>query len=148
MQQGVRTFPSDQDFGDPIPTEKEDGVLCIGYANTSSLGTTAENNVQVHEVRNWISKMDTDIFGGVEPNINWRQMPWNGKLYNLFQYGGALCTVCGHNIHETYGRRQYGGTFILAKGEVTDCIADTGMDPSGLGRWSWMRFRGKHNVTA
>ena len=41
---------------------------------------------------------------------------------------------------------QPGGTMILSLNESAHRAIEAGADNTGLGRWSWIRYRGKHNV--
>jgi hypothetical protein len=49
-----------------------------------------------------------------------------------------------YNIHDQTGTiRQWGGTGILCRGKLHHYTMGTGGDPTGLGRWTWARIRGK-----
>ena len=45
-----------------------------------------------------------------------------------------------------HGKRQWGGTGINALGKTTAKIAETGEDDKHMGRWAWMRLRGKKDT--
>jgi len=47
-----------------------------------------------------------------------------------------------HNIHDNFHQKQFGGTFLLGSGPVTMNITSSGVDPSGLGCWSWLCLQG------
>lgn len=68
-------------------------------------------------------------------------MPDEGQLPELFRSENAICTVSSNNTFENFGRRQQGGTFGLAFGQLASRVQDVGGDD--LGRWSWMLFRGR-----
>lgn len=76
-------------------------------------------------------------------------MPWDGQLNTWFQTGIQQRPVYGFNTHEShlFNRRQYGGTFILVFGPASEYIAETGVDSSGLGRWSWVRFSSRSGLS-
>ncbi len=58
--------------------------------------------------------------------------------------------VFAHNTTEPdlSEKLQYGGVGMVATAEVKHKIIDRGKDPSGMGRWVWMRMEGKegHHV--
>ena len=52
-----------------------------------------------------------------------------------------------HNIHEQHSRYQQGETLITAFTRLSGYVAATGMDPTGLGRWSWVQVgSGEHRT--
>ena len=55
---------------------------------------------------------------------------------------GLHCCL-GYNEHERFSPYQQGGTFLAANPIICSHFRDMGVDPTGLGRWSWMRFEGK-----
>jgi len=88
-----------------------------------------------------------DIFGSCESNLNWRKIPPAGRLYEWFHSPNPLCVITGHNIHDDFGQRQFGGTFLLGNGEITSSISATGSDPAGLGCWVWFALSGQTGIT-
>ena len=56
-------------------------------------------------------------------------------------------TRCAHNIHDRSGtKQQWGGTGVLTHGTLAHYSGGSGVDPSGLGRWTWSLFTGKNNL--
>jgi len=74
-------------------------------------------------------------------------MPPAGRLHEWFRSQNPLRVVSGHNIHDNFGQRQFGGCFLLGNGEITTSISATGSDPSGLGRWVWFTLLGQTGTT-
>jgi len=64
------------------------------------------------------------------------------SLWEWFQSELPLQTIASHNIHDNFHHKQYGGTFLLGLGPITSSITSSGVDPSGLGRWSWFQLQG------
>lgn len=135
-------FPHHEHYGDVWPRPKLSSTFRMAYANINGFNTEVYNNLSVHSLRQWLGEVEPDIFLGCEAQINWRQMPWDGKLRSWFRTGEQMRCICGYNTNESHlhNRRQYGGTFILALGQSSSQIIETGVDPSGLGRWCWVRF--------
>jgi len=139
----VSIFPSDSTFGDPLPRLKADGHIWIGFCNIDGFPATSFQNPKVTKLCSFISQMDLDIFAGCESNINWSKMPKGTSLWEWFRSELPLRTISSHNIHDNFHRRQFGGTFLLGSGPITSSITASGVDPSGLGRWSWFRLQGR-----
>ena len=56
-------------------------------------------------------------------------------------------SVTGHNeLDPVKKEMQWGGTGVMAHGKMSHFVMGSGKDKSRLGRWSWMRFRGKGQV--
>lgn len=129
-------------FGDPWPRQKKSSVFRLAYTNINGFDTEVYNNSSVSSLRQWLQEVDADIFLGCESQINWKKMPWDGKLRHWFRTGEQQRITFGYNTHEAhlYSRRQYGGTLILVSGPSAEWVVDTGVDPSGLGRWCWTCF--------
>ena len=49
-------------------------------------------------------------------------------------------TRTGHNIHEEYGRLQYGGAATVSSDLLAIQVLDIGTYDSRIGRWTWMRW--------
>jgi hypothetical protein len=135
----VGIHPHD-DFGS-IPNEKNSDLVRIGYANIDGFTANVIGNDKVNAIRRYARKHDLDAFFGVEANINWKKMPEEGQLLELFRSENAIRTVASYNTFENWGRKQQGGTFGLAFGQLASKVHDMGGDD--LGRWSWMLFRGR-----
>jgi hypothetical protein len=58
----------------------------------------------------------------------------------------VILIVASYNTYENWSRKQQGGTFGLAFGQLASKVHDVGSNP--LGRWSWMLFKGwdRHKV--
>jgi len=74
-------------------------------------------------------------------------MPYSGCLYEWFCSPNPLRAIAGHNMHDNFGCKQFGGTFLLGNGEITTSISASGTDPSGLGRWVWFSLSGHTGTT-
>jgi exonuclease III len=85
-----------------------------------------------------------------EVGCNWKNMDSYMCLqHRLDQTFGPQETrsVFKHTIHDLTGTtKQWGGTGILSKGKIRHFTKDTGGDPTGLGRWTWVRVQGKQGM--
>ena len=131
-----------QDFG-MITREKNNDVVRIGYGNINGFPAVMINNPKVLALKKWMRKYDVDGFFGAEGNVNWKKMPTDGQLPEFFRSENALRMVAAYNLHKNYGRKQQGGTFSLAFGQLASAVKNVGVDNTGLGQWSWMLCQGR-----
>lgn len=132
----------DLDFG-TIAKEKPADVVRLGFNNVNGLPATWISNNRVNAIRRWSRKHDVDAFFGVEPNLNWKKMPREGRLPELFRSENALRTTSSFNTHENFGKVQQGGTFGLAFGQLASRVKDVGADETNAGRYSWFLLKGR-----
>jgi len=69
-------------------------------------------------------------------------MPKSASLWEWFWSELPLCTIASHNIHDNLHQMKFGGTFLLGSDPVMTNITTSGIDPSGLGCWSWFHLQG------
>jgi hypothetical protein len=101
-----------------IPNEKKSDLVRIGYAIIDGFMANVIGNDKVNAIRRYVRKHDLDSFFGVESNIKWKKMPEEGQLPELFHSENAIRTVASYNTFENWGRKQQGGTFGLAFGQL------------------------------
>ena len=136
-----------EDFGDPLGP-KPAGCARLAYGNINGLSPYDRSNEKAMELKHYLRTIEADLFGGCEANLNWKRVPPENRLNELFRTENALKTKEAFNTHEDSGRYQQGGTFMLAFGEMATRVVETGVDSSGLGRWTWMRFIGRNGHKA
>jgi hypothetical protein len=96
-----------------IPKMKNSDIVRLGFNNVDGIPAMVTNNSKVNAIRRYAYKHDLDGFFGAETNINWKKMPDEGQLPELFHSEDAIRTVSSFNRFENWGRRQQGGTFGL-----------------------------------
>jgi hypothetical protein len=102
---------------------------------------------QKHEdIVDWIHRDAGDIAILTEINTYWPKVPahqqWEERSERLFPQG--LKSRFSYNKTEKASSNvQYGGVAALALGETRHRVCSTGEDSTGLGRWVWMRYKGK-----
>ena len=74
-------------------------------------------------------------------------MSYESQFANLFQNSHGVKAVAAHNVHDSSGKYQPGGTFGFAVDFLAEQVDDTGKDPTGLGRWCWMKLVGHNGPT-
>ena len=87
-----------------------------------------------------------DIYGMVETNVCWAKIENQFRPNNRFKHAFEASKVSfSYNTHgiQHFDKRQPGGTLTIAINSFCHRSTLTGKDPSGLGRWSWIRIQGK-----
>ena len=102
-------------------------------------------------MRDFMDKWDVDIACITEPNVHWGKVPNKDNWFER-SAGWFESRRLAVSYHQERGRlatvNQYGGTMTLARNDISHRAVQSGYDPSGMGRWSYIRFRGKRkNVT-
>ena len=71
------------------------------------------------------------------------QKKWFERVIGKFR---AHCSLFGYNNteHDRTGLLQFGGVGLIAINEAVNRARKGGKDPTGLGRWVWMRFQGSN----
>jgi hypothetical protein len=131
-----------------LPGRKEEGITRLMYENANGFSNRMGGNEKLGKAKDLIDKLEADV----ELYNKHRQNLMHADNLNgwnqLFQGGEAdVRSVVAHNVHEgrNVGRTQEGGTGILVFGQLTEHldIPNSGMDESGLGRWSMMVIKGE-----
>jgi len=119
-------------------------TIRIWYTNPCGVGLDS-NDVKSHSSFSFLKhKSKADIVCLAETNVHWKRLTSKNSLYSRlkrlwtsFQYSTS------HNKHESLGVGQRGGTCTFCVDQTSYRLANKGVDPSGLGRWSWIEFHGK-----
>jgi len=91
-------------------------------------------------------KSKCDIFGLAETNVHWFLLYNHASLYaRVKKHWKNFKLSTSHNSHEKIGKTQRGGTCTVSVRQTAFREYERGQDETGLGRWSWMEFRGKDN---
>jgi len=104
------------------------------------------------QIADEITKLGADCYCHQEHGINWDLIPaedqWRDRTRNIMPIHTAYF---GYNKTEpkpSQEKVQWGGTGIFAMQRTIPKIIDNDVDPSGLGRWTWIKLQGKqgHHV--
>ena len=135
----------------PIPREhtRGDGVTRIVYINVQHFPNSQKHSNN-ELIRRFLDDLQADIVCFVEMNVNWKQVPAKDKLeYRTRTWWKSSRWAYSYNRHaqiETV--TLYGGTAVLTIDDTTARIWNTQLqDPTGLGRWSGTRYRGRGQRT-
>jgi len=119
--------------------------------NNNSVGVVA-TDPKTDKLFTAIKETDTSIYLGQDLGNNWscqsKENQWHTRVQeHLGHY--QVRTKCSHNTHDVTGARkrsQAGGTAVLTIGKMAFHACGADSDLSGLGRWTWARYRGTNGV--
>ena len=132
--------------GDALQSKNE-GHIRFYFENVDGFSVNIKkpvynNNNKLQYYNSLLSRLEVDVFGGVEARTNWSIVPGSHQLPRLLQQREGARTITAHNKHERFTIAQQGGTFLSANEFSQGMIESSGSDTTGLGRWCWMKFRG------
>ena len=144
---GPEEDTTNDSFGDII-LKKEKNTLRIGFQNIGGV-PIQQGKHKDDIIKNGITKLDFDIFGIAEVNVNWTHVSEEHRLVNRSRHWWASSHFAStHNKNSTTrATAQYGGVAMWSIDKAAHRVTNKGQDPSGLGRWVWVRYRGKNNIT-
>ena len=98
-----------------------------------------------------MDKWGVDVACITEPNVHWGKVKHKDNWFERSS-GWFESRRLAVSYHQKRGRlatvNQYGGTMTIARNDISHRAVQSGYDSSGMGRWSYIRFRGKRkNVT-
>ena len=133
-------------FGDRL-VEKEVGTIRIVSQNVNCIGVSHEINHKQENAKDWIYKHSVDIIGWQETGVAFHTLPIRKRLAHRMKdiRWDKMRISSANNKNEKLETFQYGGTAVMAFNLAAHRVKSTGFDETGLGRWSWILFEGKHN---
>jgi hypothetical protein len=76
---------------------------------------------------------------GCKTQADWRQATKEQQFRNIIGIGMETWSVISQNINEWMKRNQHGGCAMMPMGRFSAKVVESGVNPSGLGRWSWLK---------
>lgn len=132
-------------YGGQKFTTKLQNNIRIWYTNPRGLGPNP-NNHKSHNAMMFLShKNQADIICLAETNLRWPSLQYssrlNQRLKSVYQ---EYYSVASYNKHENLGKCQRGGSCSFAVNQTTQRVRKSGVDSSGMGRWSLIQFEGRN----
>ena len=98
-----------------------------------------------------MQSLEAEVLLLQEVGVNWSKVPkkhqWVRRCKNYFE-PGAMQGKFSHNRHDaSSAQRQWGGTGVVSQGKLKHYAMGAGSDQTGLGRWTWAKYRGKDNIS-
>ena len=146
---GVNSIEDADDFyGDRINLRK-DKILRIGQININGITETKDSEKDTR-IRQAINEYGFQIVGIQETNRCWHLLDEEDRWYNRIKgWWETSHSSVAYNTKdgELATAFQPGGSIVLSINAAAHRVMEMGRDCTGLGRWSWTKLRGKHNVT-
>ena len=130
-------------WGDEFAVDSSDDTLRIVGLNVSGLPADP-NGVKYQDLHAFILTYNVDILCLSELNQAWNLLPETSHFRQVVRpWFRSTFTRVAH-FHDSHLASSYqrGGTAILIRDQHTGRVCGSGCDPSGLGRWVWVRLRG------
>ena len=111
--------------------------------------TLSSKNEKLEKARRVIDDLQADVVCYNEHRQNLRLQANKNGFRQMFNGGETdLGVFASHNVHETVGKYQEGGTAVLSYGNLLQQFdpEGSGRDDLGLGRWTYMRFVGDDRI--
>ena len=125
-------------------SSKATDSIRLWYTNPCGLGVDPSHIKSDDSFSFLKSKSRCDVFGLAETNVHWKKLYGNASLYSRIKQRWRYFKIStSHNQHEALGKTQRGGTCTVAVGQAAYRATQMGEDDKGLGRWSWIEFRGR-----
>ena len=131
-------------FGSILPG-KQPSTIRLFFQNIGGLPKT------LADVSNtkWASRLrhlDIDIALLAEVNMFWPNTAYIDSIHaRIKHFWKASRSTTSHNRHSgATSTHCQGGTASLLLGDIAHRGDETGVDPKGLGRWSWQTIKGPH----
>ena len=133
----------DETWGD-LFTHKNINTVRVWYTNPRGLGINP-NGTKSHSTFQFLYRRSkADIVCLAETNLRWGSLRLNSRLNNrLKPFFRDYYSSSSYNRHANYGKNQRGGTCTLSLNHITSRTTLSGVDSTGLGRWSWIQVSGK-----
>ena len=127
--------------------EKRDDFARICLLNISGFSLSAHSAKDDH-LRSFMEENDVDVMILPEANVCWHKLYHRDRLHER-TFGWFEDIHRGHAYNfgdDESDRRQYGGIVILSRNHSASRVMESGRDETGLGRWTWVRYRGRNGI--
>ena len=140
------TEEGDTRFGDDY-TKKAENSIRLWFTNPCGIGLDHRNSKSHASLKFIKMKSKADLIGLAETNVNWKLLSNNSSLYSRLKNNWKnFRSITSNNILEEMGKCQRGGTCSFVIDQLSHRTSQTGKDPSGLGRWTWIEFQGANEL--
>ena len=138
-----------EDWGSKFRVARDPDTFRIAFQNISPQ-TEQANTTKTYSTARAIYEGNYDVFLFAEHGLNLRKIKpghkWQDRMNQTYHSKPYCITAC--NIHEsTQSGRLWGGTGMVIDSNTTSLKIEQGNDPTGLGRWCWVRLKGKGGQT-
>lgn len=127
--------------------DKHEDAIRFFSTNINSMNMWSNNNYKADRLKHVVHHYQVDSVGLQEVCVNWSKYKSSHTLASLLRHGHQpLRSVASYNKLEgknkAMGRTQRGGTATIIGDQLSSYVKDSGVDHTGLGRWSWYLLEG------
>ena len=132
-------------WGDPFVLQPTDDTLRVAAVNVSGLPPDP-NGLKYHELQDFLLHNNIDVLCLTEMNLAWHCLPETAQFAHVVRpwFRSVYTKVAWFRDKDATSHFLRDGTGILVRDHHAGRVCGSGVDPSGLGRWSWIRLRGHH----
>ena len=138
---------SSTSWGDQLIIPKPEQTFRFIFKNIQGLPVNPSSHKH-QQIGTAIKETQSDVFGLAELNLNFPIMgpafQWSERFRTLYQNHSVH--TC--NKHDSSKKRTlFGGTAQISSGACSHRATKSGADETGLVRWVWTLYAGKHKTT-
>ena len=119
------------------------------YENPNGFNSRINHNEKLEKAKEIFDDLEVDVVAYSEHRLNCNQNDNINVFLHMFRGGEAeIRSIAAHNVHESLGIIQEGGTGMLLYGPLVDQydFEKSGKDETGLGRWVVMVFQESEEI--
>ena len=147
LEEFVRFHQSGDSQGDPHKRKTAQATRVV-FQNVNGLPESPSASKQL-QIQKWLLEQQVGIVLFAETNRHWSSLTedlgWRERVRRSSRAG--FYAVAAHNVHQNRhlapSSLQYGGCAAALLNETAHAAKECGRDPSGLGRWTFIRIQGK-----
>jgi len=105
-------------------------------------------HIKNRQILSFINSNTVDVCAMTETNVCWHLLPVHERLHErTIGWWETLHISQGYNRNSRVGAAyQKGGVTIFSINTAANRVIQSGQDTTGLGRWTWTRYRGRNGV--
>ena len=105
-------------------------------------------HIKNRQILSFINSNTVDVCALTETNVCWHLLPVHERLHErTIGWWETLHISQGYNRNSRVGAAyQKGGVTIFSINTAANRVIQSGQDTTGLGRWTWTRYRGRNGV--
>ena len=134
-------------YGNNLAELRDENSILFTFLNVNGLPQQATKNKN-RTIRNFINYNNIDVFGLSEVNLNWSLLPtkdqWQERTIGWWE--DSRVSMAYNTEDEATQSYQPGGCMQITRNKLIHCWMEHGKDTTGLGRWTWSKYIGKHNT--
>jgi hypothetical protein len=124
---------------------KDNNIIHMGCENFNSLNIFHPTKSKICNLTHLHQRPQSDGACIVEHGIKFKMAATGTHSEDLFLGMCSSRVSASHNILELHNHHQQGGTMTVAFSRLASYVLLSGVDQTGLGRWSWIQVRtGEH----